>query len=177
MDRAGIERLIQSLSRVLEPDRALALTTAPELRVTSSCSVGGTWFLDGLWRKLGADRSLSGLLRGRRLDPKAERAVFAMVASRALEPLSKLSCARWVGEKTVVPGLLEADEDSCYRSMDFLFEVEAELARQVYWAVADLVNLEVERSSGRILPTRGRTRAFAPTTATPRTFVPISPRW
>ena len=106
--------------------------------------MGGTWFLDGLWRKLGADRILSGLLRGRRLDPKAERVVFAMVANRALEPLSKLSCARWASEKTVVPGLLEVDEDSCYRSMDFLLDVEVELARQVYWAVADLVNLEVD---------------------------------
>ncbi len=48
---------------------------------------------------------LTNLLRGRRLDPRAERVVFAMVANRALAPLSKLSCAARVTEKTVVQGI------------------------------------------------------------------------
>ena len=32
----------------------------------------------------------------------------------------------------------------CYRAMDFLLEVEDTLAEQVYWATADLLDLEVD---------------------------------
>ena len=67
-----------------------------------------------------------------------------MVANRALEPLSKLSCAAWVGERVTIPGLAELSDDQCYRAMDWLTQIEAELAEQVYWAVANLLNLEVD---------------------------------
>ena len=35
-------------------------------------------------------------------------------------------------------------EDHCYRAMDWLLEIEAELSEHVYWSVADLLNLEVD---------------------------------
>jgi hypothetical protein len=43
-----------------------------------------------------------------------------------------------------VPGLDGLDEDAAYRAMDLLLEVEAELAEQVYWATATLLDLEVD---------------------------------
>ncbi|WP_341360898.1 hypothetical protein V5H98_07315 [Georgenia sp. M64] len=36
------------------------------------------------------------------------------------------------------------DEDACYRAMDWLHDVEPVLARQVYYQVTDLLNLEVD---------------------------------
>lgn len=143
LDRDAIRRLIGSLSRALEPGEALALQ-APELQFLDSRPLGGAWLLDQLWRRLGLDQILVRLLRGRRLDPRAERALFAMVCNRALEPMSKLGCAAWVTEKTIIPGLVELDDDRCYRAMDWLLEIEAELTQQVYWALADLLNLEVD---------------------------------
>ena len=106
--------------------------------------MGGAWALDGLWRELAIDRTLQRLLRGRRLDGRAERVIFAMVANRALEPLSKLACSKWVTERAWIQGLAELDEDSCYRSMDWLLEVQDELAEAVFFATADLLNLEVD---------------------------------
>jgi hypothetical protein len=143
LDRDAIRRLISSLSRALEPGEALAVQ-APELQFLDSRPLGGAWLLDQLWRRLGLDQILARLLRGRRLDPRAERALFAMVCNRALEPMSKLGSASWVTEKTVIPGLPELDDDRCYRAMDWLLEIEPELAQQVYWALADLLNLEVD---------------------------------
>jgi Transposase DDE domain len=143
LDRDAIRRLISSLSRALPPDEAIAVQ-APELLFLDSRPLGGAWLLDQLWRRLGLDQILTRLLRGRRLDPLAERALFAMVCNRALEPLSKLGCAAWVTEKVVIPGLPELDDDRCYRSMDWLLAIETELAEQVYWALADLLNLEVD---------------------------------
>jgi transposase len=143
LDRDAIRRLISSLSRALEPGEALAVQ-APELQFLDSRPMGGAWLLNQLWRRLGLDQILARLLRGRRLDPRAERALFAMVCNRALEPMSKLGCASWVTEKTVIPGLPELDDDRCYRAMDWLLAVQSELAEQVYWALADLLNLEVD---------------------------------
>ena len=97
-----------------------------------------------MWHRLGLHEILARLLRGRRLDPSAERALFALVANRALAPASKLSCAAWVSERAAIPGLAELSDDQCYRAMDWLLAIEAELAEQVYWAVANLLNLEVD---------------------------------
>jgi hypothetical protein len=144
LDRAAIVRLIGSLQRALEPDQALATEAAPGLRFIESRPMGGAWSLDALWRELAVDRTLQGLLRGRRLDGRAERVIFAMVANRALEPLSKLACSKWVSERAWIAGLPELDEDSCYRSMDWLLEVQDELSEAVYFATADLLNLEVD---------------------------------
>jgi transposase len=142
-DPDAIRRLIGSLSRALPPGEALA-AAMPELRYLESRPLGGAHLLDGLWSRLGLHEILARLLRGRRLDPTAERTLFAMVANRALEPLSKLSCAAWVGERVTIPGLAELSDDQCYRAMDWLLEIEAELAEQVYWSVANLLNLEVD---------------------------------
>src|SRR6516164_1406390 len=144
LDRAAIVRLISSLQRALEPDQAFATVAAPGLRFIESRAMGGAWALDGLWRALAIDRTLLGLLEGRRLDARAERVIFAMVANRALAPLSKLACCKWVSEQAWVRGLPGLDEDACYRSMDWLLEVEPELAEAVYFATADLLNLEVD---------------------------------
>lgn len=144
LDCAAIVRLIGSLQRALEPDQALAVAAAPELRFLQSRPMGGAWALDGLWRTLAVDRTLSRLLEGRRLDARAERVIFAMVANRALEPLSKLACSKWVCERAWIAGLAELDEDACYRAMDWLLEVQDALAEAVYFATADLLNLEVD---------------------------------
>ena len=144
LDRDAIRRLIGSLQRALEPDEVLATQAAPGLRFIESRPMGGAWALDGLWRELAIDRTLQGLLRGRRLDGRAERVIFAMVSNRALEPLSKLAASKWVSERAWIGELPELDEDSCYRSMDWLLEVQDELAEAVYFATADLLNLEVD---------------------------------
>ncbi len=122
---------------------------APGLRFIESRPIGGAWALDGLWRELAVDRTLQGLLCGRRLDARAERVIFAIVSNRALEPLSKLACSKWVSERAWIQDLPELDEDSCYRSMDWLLEVQEQLAEAVYFATADLLNLEVDLLPGR----------------------------
>src|SRR5215831_11016649 len=53
LDRAAIERLVGSLPRLLEPDRAAAATGPAELVFVGSRPLGGTDVLDGLWHILG----------------------------------------------------------------------------------------------------------------------------
>src|SRR5215218_8653093 len=149
IDRAALARLVRSLSRVLEPEQALIATAPAELEFVRSVPVGGVWALDGLWRRLGIDSAIARLLAARKLDVRAERLVFAMVANRALAPFSKLACCEWLAGDVAIPGLpadtVGEDPQPLYRAMAWLLEIEAELAEQVYWATADLLNLEVDR--------------------------------
>jgi len=170
LDPAAIRRLIGSLSRALPPGEALALA-APELTFLEARPMGGAWLLDGLWRRLGLHEILGRLLRGRRLDPSAERTLFALVANRALAPSSKLSCAAWASERVAIPGLDLLSDDQCYRAMDWLLEMEAEVAEQVYWSTATLLNLEVDLLFFDTTSTYFETdEADPPTPAAPRGF-------
>jgi hypothetical protein len=144
LDRDAIKRLIHSLTRVLEPQDALRATASEDLTFVESRPLGGAWVLDHLWHQLGIDMGVKRLLAGRKLDPKVERVLFALVANRALEPLSKLAGTKWVRDLVFIPGLPEVDEDSCYRAMDFLLECEEELAKTVFFNTAELLDLSVD---------------------------------
>ena len=144
IDREGVKRLAAALSRLLDPAGAVAATSAGGLTLTSSRSVGGTYVLDQLWRRLGLDAVIRRQLTGRRLDPRVERVLFALVANRALAASSKLAAAGWIGDDAHIDGLDEIDEQSCYRAMDYLLTIEPEMAEQAYFQVTDLLNLEVD---------------------------------
>jgi len=146
LDRDALARLVRSITRYIDPDQGREATASPELSFLASRPLGGAWVLNELWATLGIDAAIHELLGQRRLDPRAERLIFAMVANRALDPMSKLSALEWAATDVAIPGLGEVGEDPqvLYRAMDFLLEIEAELGLAVYWATADLLNLEVD---------------------------------
>ena len=144
LDRAAIARLISSLSRALPPGEAMAASAGEGLAFVESRPMGAAYALDGLWRRLGIDQTLARLLKGRKLDARAERVLFALVANRAIDPSSKLAATTWVADRVAIDGLDEVDADACYRAMDWLLEIEPALAEAVYWSTADLLNLEVD---------------------------------
>jgi Transposase DDE domain len=144
LDVAGIKRLVDALSRLLDPADALAATATAGLSFVESRPLGGAWLLDGVWRQLGIDKAVTALTGARRRELDAERVLFALVANRALKPSSKLAASEWVTHDVALPGLDQVSDDACYRAMDDLLRIEARLCRQVYDATADLLNLEVD---------------------------------
>jgi hypothetical protein len=104
LDVEGMHRLVGSLQRYLggRPDADPA--PAPDegagggLRLLGSRPVGAGWLLDGLWRHLGIGAAIASCLPGRRLDPRVERVLFALVANRAIDPCSKLATLEWAGD-------------------------------------------------------------------------------
>ena len=144
LDKDAVKRLVAALSRLLDPADALAATSGGDLALTSSRPVGGTYVLDQLWRRLGLDAVIRRQLAGRKLDPRVERVLFALVANRALAASSKLAAAGWIGGDAHIDGLDEIDEQSCYRAMDYLLTIEPDLAKEAYFQVTDLLNLEVD---------------------------------
>jgi hypothetical protein len=144
VDTAAIERLIVSLSRLLDPAAALRATAGSDLSFICSRPLGGTDVLDGLWRRLGIDTVMTRLLATRRAGSPFERVLFALVANRALAPSSKLAAADWITHDVHIDGLPEASDDVCYRAMDWLHDVGEHLERAVFHQVANLLNLEVD---------------------------------
>jgi Transposase DDE domain len=142
-NREALQRLAASVTRFLDPEAALA-ASAGGLQFTESRPLGGTWVLDALWARLGIAKETRRLLKGRRRDESAERALFALVANRALAPSSKLAASRWVNEDVLVADLPATSDDACYRAMDWLTEITGDLERKVFDSLVTLLNLEVD---------------------------------
>ncbi len=149
LDRDGLVRLVASINRYLgepvaPPPAAELLGDA--LTVTGSRPMGTAYLLDALWRTLGVDEALRKVLGPRRFTTDVERVLFALVANRAIDPASKLAAAEWVTHDAAIPGLGVMDEDQAYRAMDLLVDADAQAQVQeaVFFAVANLLNLEVD---------------------------------
>jgi Transposase DDE domain len=146
LDRPALARLVRSISRFLEPSEQLQAAASEELRFLESRPFGGGYVLDALWRRLGIEAALERLARRRRVTPAVERLLFALVCNRVLAPSSKRAALEWAREDVHLPGVgeLGCDPQAFYRAMDFLLDSEEEIQREVFFSVANLLNLEVD---------------------------------
>jgi len=148
LDVEGLRRLARSIRRYTDPDGEAGgrIEPAEGLEVVGSRPLGGAWVVDALWRRLGIADTLVALLGARRFATDVERVLFALVCNRALSPCSKLAAAEWVCEDVAIPGLGAMDDDQAYRALDLLVEADADakLQETVFFACADLLNLEVD---------------------------------
>ena len=145
VDREALRRLVASISRFLEPELAVAAAAAGEVEVLDSRRLGGAWVLDRLWERLEIGQAIRRVAAGRRLDGEAaERVIFALAAQRALEPASKLAATRWVAERVFAGGCPGFSDDAAYRAMDFLLAALEEIAAEIFYSVAHLLNLDVD---------------------------------
>jgi transposase len=147
LDLEGLRRLARSIGRYTDGEPGDAAEAAGEgLEVVESRPFGGVFVLDALWRRLGVADAIAAALGARRFATDVERVLFALVANRALKPFSKLAAAEWASRDVHVAGLTEMDEDEAYRAMDVLSaaDTEAGVQEAVFFACADLLNLEVD---------------------------------
>ncbi len=148
LDLDELRRLIRSISRFLDPEEVAEIQERIggdwPFEFLGSRELGGTAFLDGMWKRLGIDSVIKALLKERAFQTPVERLLFAMTANRALAPSSKLHMEHWVAEKAYVEGLPEVQVQQLYRAMDFLLEAHDEIQHDVFFSVANLFNLEVD---------------------------------
>jgi len=154
LDVDALRRLAASITRFADGDdgeQPLGVAAGEgdgdgDLEVARSQALGGVWLLDALWRRLGIGEALAGVLGARRFATDVERVLFAMVSNRALDPCSKRACSEWAREDVAITGLEQIDEDHCYRAMDLLVDADTEgkVQEAVFFACADLLNLEVD---------------------------------
>jgi transposase len=148
LDVDAIRRLTKSLSRFLSPEEALKIQGATDgdtpLRFIGSYPMGGAYLLRALWEQLGIPDALSQCMKDRSFTSPVEWAAFAMTANRALAPDSKRGVEEWVREDVALGNPETIELQHLYRAMDVLLEYREIIHKEVYFAVADLLNLEVD---------------------------------
>jgi len=150
VDEAALRRLVRSINRFLGPQDELASVAAGSdgrMRFIESRPMGSAWLLRGLWNQIGIGELLVELAReGRFPDPEGVAGtVWAMVANRAIDPVSKHATPEWLEREAFVATAPEdLYDERLYRAMDFLLKTKDELQKRVFFSVADLFNLEVD---------------------------------
>jgi len=148
VDEEAVKRFIGSLARFLSEDDQAAVQAQVGLdagvEYLGSKEYGGTYLLDGLWRRLGIDKAIRKAAGEREFSVPVERLLFALVANRALAPSSKLAAETWIQDVSFIDGLPEVEVQQLYRAMDFLLEAKDEVEREVFDSVSHLFNLEVD---------------------------------
>jgi len=138
-----MRKLARSIMRRCSPDDIVA--EMPEWKVVDAWPYGPLHVVEELWRRVGLDKIISKRVRGRRFGFDVERAVFAMVANRALAPSSKLYCfEQWLREDVRISGTDKLELQNLYRAMDFMEAEKEYIEEAVYFNLADLMNLDVD---------------------------------
>ncbi len=149
LDVDQLKRLVKSISRFLSPEDVIEAQIAlkhdqPDMKWKRCKSYGGIYLLANLWSKLRFSEILSKRIVGKQFKTPIIHAIFAMVANRCLAPSSKLAVTEWVKKSVHIPELPDIDVQILYRAMDFLLEYQQELEKEIYWTVADILNIEVD---------------------------------
>ncbi|GAA2348358.1 IS1634 family transposase [Dactylosporangium salmoneum] len=146
VDVAGLQRLAASINKHFggcdeltgaAPPGAAGRTASSE--VVDVRAIGVTWLLDGVWHRLDVGAALRAAIGARRFTADLERVLFALVAHRAVAPMSGLSAAEWVREEAAVPGLSTMDDEHARRAMDLLenADTQARVQESLFRAVPD----------------------------------------
>jgi len=144
LDRDALGRLVRSIQRFLGGEETLRASAPEGFVFVRAPEAGGPHALDALWSQLGIGRAISRVAGRGRGRSGVERAVFAMVCQRCLEPASKLEATRWLGRDVVLDGIGAVSDDELYRAMDFLLACSERVQESVFFSLANLLNLEVD---------------------------------
>jgi transposase len=114
-------------------------------RFVDSWEHGPLQVISHLWESLGIRKLIEAALQRQDRSVPFERAVFAMVANRALAPSSKLGCyERWLREDVYFPEAEAIELQHLYRAMDFLADHKEAIEEELYWRLADLLSMDVD---------------------------------
>lgn len=132
LDPAAVDRLLHSLARYgtclplprPEAPRTAAEGFDPGLGVRQDRAFGSLYVLDRLWKDLGLRDLFRSFAAGRRFGHDLERATFAMVANRLIEPLSKLSTETWLDREAYFPTPMAEplNADQLYATLQWLHQ-------------------------------------------------------
>lgn len=138
-----LRRLAKSILKRCSPEEIIA--GSPDWRLVDAWPYGDLFVLETLWRQLGIAEIIAETVGRRKFDFPVERALFAMVANRACAGSSKLYCyEQWLQEDVRIEGTQELQLHHLYRTMDFLEANKDTIEEQLYYRMADLLNLDVD---------------------------------
>src|SRR5271165_6766757 len=147
LDRAALQRLVNSINRVLDEGEAVTTGTPelPPIEIERVFEFGVVLAARGLWEDLGIGAAIRRCIAESGLTAPHEAALFAMAANRLEQPGSKLACAaRWLPDVAFLPDAAGLAVDQLYRALDFLAVWSDRIEREVFLQAADLFRLDVD---------------------------------
>jgi hypothetical protein len=146
LDRGTLQRLAQSILRVVQEQEGQVVSEdGTVIQVLDAWPFGGIWVLEQLWNELGIDSILKRQAGVKRSTLRLLDAIFVMVTNRTLEPVSKLYCwEQWLREEVFLPRGNDLELHHLYLGMDLLENHKEEIEKSVYFAMADLMNADVD---------------------------------
>ena len=147
VERAALQRLVNSIKRVLDAGESLARNTQdiPEIDIERVFELGVVLAARALWEELGIGEAIRDCTARAALTAPHGIALFAMAANRLDDPVSKLACVeRWLPDIAWLPDAAGLAVDQCYRALDFLVVWSDQIERDVFLRAADLFGLDVD---------------------------------
>jgi len=144
VDEGKLEQLAEAISKHL--DRVTALNLAESIDISQAYLFGPLLLLQHMAEQLGISNVLSGIAQKHdRLQFNFERAVFSMIVSRFMEPISKLGLWDRMLDR-FYPGLFDNDIElhHLYRSLDLLCTHKEDIEKQLFYYGKDLFNVQVD---------------------------------
>ena len=144
VDEGKLEKLADAISKHL--DRITALNLAESIDISQAYMYGPLLLMEHMTEKLGIREVLAGIAKSHdRLQFDFKRAVFSMVVSRFMEPVSKLGLFDRILDR-FYPGLFENEIElqHLYRSLDLLSTHKEEIERKLFYYGKDLFNVQVD---------------------------------
>jgi hypothetical protein len=123
LDRAALQRLVNSINRVLNEGEAVTASSpeTPPIEIEQVFELGVALAARGLWDDLGIGAAIRRCIAEGGLTAPHEAALFAMAANRLDTPGSKLAGAeRWLPDVAFLPDAAGLTVDQLYRALDFL---------------------------------------------------------
>ena len=154
-DRDSLIRLCRSIAKicgveVLDPlnkggeDNPRDSGLPDGIECIGTVELGTIVVIETLWERLGIGQILRKKMLSDGCAIPYDRALLAMVANRLCEPTSKLGVwDRWL-TRVHLPSCKDLKLDHMYEAMDVLYTHSHEIEKEVFFNVADLLNLEVD---------------------------------
>lgn len=138
LDPAEMEALIESYRRVTGHTSASTLRSGPhgdpdeDIEVLESRRFGDVFVLRRVWDDLGLKEIFDGLAAPREFQFDLGKALFTMVANRALDPRSKLDTIEWAKLDVLLPESSGLTETHLYRTLTWLDAVKSEAEKSIF---------------------------------------------
>jgi transposase len=150
LDREALVRLCRSIARVcgvevIDPARDEDCERAGlprDVKLKRTLEYGTVMATVVLWERIGIGKTIRRLSRSRNVP--YDKALLAMVANRLCQPESKLGVwERWL-DTVYMPECRTLKLRQMYEAMDILAEHSSEIEREIFFQVANLMNLTVD---------------------------------
>jgi transposase len=147
LGKAGEDRMDDVVAAISKHKEVFTiLEMAKSISVEDTYILGPLLILERLFRDSGIDSVLSSVAAAHpKLGFDLRSLVFTMVASRFVEPGSKLKVYEWWQQK-FFPGLVaeKIELHQLYRALDVLCEHKEEIEKKLFYHDRDLLNLNVD---------------------------------